>query len=522
MDSKDNTLFKIEIDQPASLEYGEASATQEIEVELLPPINLSDPRAVEIYNSIADIDQRLSVVSDNIEKLNTEIDSLTNHADGLDYAVAVASGVIAGLLDSFFVGETEIDMKKIQDELAKKYHVANDNAFKHKTDSGPNVSNPLYHRLDDLAHHPTPLGLVASILVRYFRLVIFVDGTDGKPHIFFADASENPAVRKLETEQLIKAWIGAILSGLFMWLANVAEKQYEEKYNEEMPEALRKIVKALGKTPLIIEVLKTADTWLGHIMSDVSTPQGVPGILLSLLKEISVLPVIRNTDLPVVVDKLYRKGEHNLAEWGGVVFTAAKKQAMPVLINEALVRGFYFVRRLIVEFKEHRNIKDINWQKVIPIGNRTVERMMTIASGTFVAFDIADAAIRSGGFNPTCILRINFVGIGRFAIAIGTDVVMGVKKAKKENLRINLTNEQLHLMNAKIFYKEADMWIKAEDAGKSIAEALEIIGPSFQFTISAWSETHKDMDKIKEIMKNKREEEALLNAFLEMYSDSDM
>ena len=121
-------------------------------------------------------------------------------------------------------------MKKIQDELAKKYHVANDNAFKHKTDSGPNVSNPLYHRLDDLAHHPTPLGLVASILVRYFRLVIFVDGTDGKPHIFFADASENPAVRKLETEQLIKAWIGAILSGLFMWLANVAEKQYEEKY----------------------------------------------------------------------------------------------------------------------------------------------------------------------------------------------------------------------------------------------------------------------------------------------------
>ena len=39
----------------------------------------------------------------------------------LDYAVAVASGIIAGLLDSFLVGETDIDVDKIQKELEEKY-----------------------------------------------------------------------------------------------------------------------------------------------------------------------------------------------------------------------------------------------------------------------------------------------------------------------------------------------------------------------------------------------------------------
>jgi len=125
----------------------------------------------------------------------------------------------------------------------------------------------------------------------------------------------------------------------------------------------------------------------------------------------------------------------NLSEWSGVVFTAAKTQAMPVIINEVLVRGFYFVRRMITEYQTHQNFKDVNWDVVVPFSNRTVERMMTIASGTFVAFDVADAAIRSGGFNASCILRINFVGIGRFAVAVGTDIAMGIKKHNKEQER---------------------------------------------------------------------------------------
>lgn len=441
----------------------------QVQFDVMPLAELSEitgNRRQIISEGLLNADKQLEIAKKKLDELNEEIKKLTNEADSLDYAVAVISGVIAGMIDSFFVGETEIDKEKIQKTLEEKYHTANDSAYKHKGKDGNWTSSAMYHRLDDLAHHPTPLGLVASILVRYFRLVIFIDGSDGKPHLFFADKPSNPETWKLEKEQLIKAWIGAIFSGICLWLATMAEKKYEEDNGEEMPEPLKKMVKAIGKAPLVIEVLKSVDTWVGHMMSDVSTSQGIPGIFLSLLKELSVLPGLRNTNLPVIVDGLYSKGGHNLSEWGGVVFTAAKKQAMPVLINEAIVRGFYFVRRLVIGYKEHGNFKDLDWNEVIPFGNRTVERMITISSGTFVAMDLADAAIRSAT-NPTSVnpatfftnmlLRVNFVGIGRFAIAIVTDVGMGVKKSKKEQERSKVMDEMLHLTNVKVYYREADL-----------------------------------------------------------------
>ena len=51
-----------------------------------------------------------------------------------------------------------------------------------------------------------------------------------------------------------------------------------------------------------------------------------------------------------------------------------------------------------------RDFNRINWNNVLPFKNRTVIRMLTIATGTFTAIDMADAAIqsavKSGGFGP--------------------------------------------------------------------------------------------------------------------------
>lgn len=472
----------------------------EIEYEVLPITDTEiDSRKCENNLQIENIDARLADIDEKIEKLNVDINKLTNHADGLDYTIAVASGVLTGLIDSFFVGETEIDQKKIQEMLEKKYHTANDSAYKHKDKDGHWTSSAMYHRLDDLAHHPTLAGLIASILVRYFRLVIFVDGSDGKSHVFFADTSSSDVLAK-EKEELMKAWLGAVIGGICLWLANVAEKKYVEKNDEEMPEPLRKMVKFVCATPMVIEILKVADVWIGHMMSDVSTSQGIPGIFLSLLKEISALPGLKKTNLPVYVDSLYGKGELNLAEWGGVAFVAAKKQAMPVLINEALVRGFYFVRHLVMEYKNANGWKNLDWKKTIPFGNRTVERMMTISTGTLVAVDIADAAIRSATnpnsisaptFVANMILRVNFVGIGRFAIAVATDVSMGVKLKKAHKERIAVTNEKINLLGAKTYYKVSNMWITAEETGISIEEAME----SMKVAIIESANAIKDIDE---------------------------
>ncbi len=523
--TKEATVAKFLINEAGVCDLdnvNEETSLQEVEVEILPPVDLSDKRKVEIYKGISEIDEKLNIISSRVEELNSEIDSLTNHADGLDYAVSVISGIISGIIDSLFVGETEIDKDKIQELLEKKYHTANDSGYKHKNADGNWTSSAMYHRLDDLAHHPSIAGLVASILVRYFRLVVFIDGSDGKPHIFFADTS-SPEVTALEKKEQMKAWIGAIIGGLCIWLSNLAIQKYEEANSEEMPEPLKKLIKVVGASPLILEVLKTVDVWVGHMMSDVSTSQGIPGIFLSLLKEISVLPIIRNTDFRVWVDGLYNKGNMNLSEWGGVVFTAAKKQSLPVLINEALVRCFFFVRHLAEELKDKKDFRQVNWNSVIPFKNRTVVRMLTISTSTFMAFDIADAAIRSGGFNAACILRINFVGIGRFAVAIGTDIGMGIKKSKKERERSEAISEYINLANIKIYYRKADllcaeaelheqeanmhsaekeMWQEVQYNTETMEQLYEQINKSCQYHLQAINQMDECMHDIEVLMPN--------------------
>ena len=149
---------------------------------------------------------------------------------------------------------------------------------------------------------------------------------------------------------------------------------------------------------------------------------------------------------------------------------------MPVLLNELIVRTFYFVRRLVQEKQLHENWQNVNWRNTLPFNNRTITRMITISSGTFMAMDMADAAIRSGiksGGEPATfvtnfILRVNFVGLGRFAVAIWSDSKMGLKKERKENERFALYMQQLNLCNAKMFYKTAEMWVATEDAKKAV------------------------------------------------------
>ncbi len=478
-----------------------------VKYEVLPVVSTSDLKSSqkrEILNAISELDRRVELIDNEVAKLNTEIERLTNHADGLDYMVAVISGVISGMVDSFFVGETDIDKEKIQKTLEEKYHTSHDSGYKHKTKDGNWIDSAQYHRLDDLAHHPTLLGLVASILSRYLRLVIFIDGTDGKPHIFLSDTSSGDT-KKREIKDLMTAWVGAIIGGICLWLVHVAEKKYEEINDEELPKPLKKIVRTIGSMPMIIEILKAVDVWVGHMMSDVSTSAGIAGIFLSLLKELSILPILRNTNFRVYVDGLYRKGENNLSEWGGVVFTAAKKQTIPVLINETITRSFYFVRHLIEEYNEHNEWKSINWGNVIPFRNRTIVRMLTISSGTFTTIDLADAVIRSAieagapltpAFLSKFVLKVNFVGVGRFVIAIGTDIGMGMKKSSLENKRIALMSEQIELLNARVFYYQENMWLQIDETERSLEKLENYIESSASFFSDSYTGITKSIENI--------------------------
>ncbi|MCR4648345.1 MAG: hypothetical protein K5776_04625 [Lachnospiraceae bacterium] len=442
-----------------------------------------DLKKVSKYSS--DIDDITALMEENqqkIDKLNREIDLLTNHADGLDYAVAVGSGVIAGAIDIFFVGEFSFEVanqwgNKTADKIVEA--TAKMQGYKGKDTAGAikfleekfpiaadkntaGFGGGLQHHLRDFSHHPTIVGLFFSMLTQFTGNVY---GTD--------------------------------TAGFFKW------------------EPVNDVEKLLIGKDLPHKILFGVIWWFFHMISDMAGSSssrtmgkmgtGLPGPIVSLLKEVSALPIFQKTnengfkEFSVWISKLFNGTllgdaknpiKFDLRTEIGTLMQLGK-QAIPVIINECVVRGFYFIRRLVNEIKEKKpktfgEFKELDWRKIAPAKNRTVVRMLTISTGTMEAIDLAHAAIesavKSAGavetgpgaaavFATNMMLNVNFVGLGRFVIACGTDVGMGIRRSQKRNERMQLNSNQLKLMNVIVLYKEAEMWEAAEDTGEAILDA---------------------------------------------------
>ena len=467
------------------------------------PLN---PRRIANLQRIAVLDQTIDETKNKIEALNEEIERLTNHADNFDYLLAVASGALTGLLDIFFVGELNLKKAKVNTHkqvnkfiewyaeskgykgkgrlegaiafLEKKYPVAQDNIWKGQG-IGTSASN---HHLDDLAHHPTIVGLLAAIVIQFLRCGVFVN-RNGEWHLVLVDTTPS---------ELAKIWSPIVISGILLWLANIASKECLENYGDEIPKPILNLVNLLASAPVVRELLMISSNWAGHLISDMGGSKntagggmGIPGFFLSLLKEFSSVPPLNYTQLPQIVNDLYTKEKIDFRTETAFI-SELGRQAIPVMLNEIIVRSFYFVRRLIFELGDYKSFKEVdwdkvNWKNVIPLNNRTIARMMTIATGTFTAIDMADAAIRAAmksGGNPAVFfgnfaLRVNFVGVGRFVVAIGTDLYMGYKRSKFIAERMEAKTLLLVATNAKMFYYEANMWISAQEAGLALAKTYE-------------------------------------------------
>lgn len=477
----------------------------EVEFDILSPEQ--DERQQHINAELDSIEVRLAENQEEIEGLNKEIERLTNYADGIDYMIAVASGIIAGAIDAFWVGEFSFDRanefgkEKIDNfvvKTAKSQGYQGDDlygAVKYLEEKFPiaadKATNPLggglQHHLRDFSHHPTPVGLFFSFLTQFTGKVY---GTDKYGNF-------------LMVELAVTDW-------------NLIGKNLPEK--------------------ITFGVIN----WFFHMVSDMAGSStsilegklgtGVPGPIVSMLKEISALPLFKNAnaegykEFSVWISKLFNGTLLAKRDQAGKIIESVKfdlrtevgvahelgRQALPVIINECMVRSLYFIRRLYKELQTHhvekfKDLQEIDWKKTLPFKNRTVVRMMTIASGTFTAIDMADAAIhsavKSGGitspvFATNMVLRVNFIGVGRFGIALGVDVGMGVKRARTRNERIRLYEEQIALTDAKVFYKQANMWIAAESAGEAVEVAYQKIGATTEFWICAMNEMTNNLARI--------------------------
>ena len=453
-----------------------------------------------------------------LKRVNRELDRYTNHADKADYALAVLSGIITGAIDAFFIGETRITGSSIglahkqMNNFIQKYARARgfdrvglkeairdlEGAFKVAQDNtwygvGIGVSAKDHH-LADLAHHPTPFGLISAIVVQFLRIGIFVN-KEGEWHFQFV---------KTTLDDVVQILMPAIITGILNWLISASMQKYETESENEVPEALRKLLHLIASTPMIMEVVKCADNWFGHLVSDMggskNTPgagMGIPGIFVSLLYELSSLPILKDSGLPSIVNDLYQHQKldlrHELA-----MYKALGKQAIPVILNEIFVRTGYFVSHLAMEIAEHESVKEINWSKVAPFGNRTVDRMIAVSTLTLTVADTADAAIHaaleSAGnwvlFTGRFVTRFNYVGAGRAVIAL-------VKEVSNEKKEAQLIHEKMILTEAKtinVIRQMEEYKIKLEEQlSDYLAEDIEAFITGFDYMTHGFASGDSDL-----------------------------
>lgn len=379
--------------------------------------------STSIADAMAKAETELVVLNETVDSIK----GLKPDCDKLDYILATSSGALCGIIDIFLVGKPgesplgnitdkwfvarTIDFAKLCDPdkknfdsldsalrfLEKKFKVPYDQTG--LGDAGKTIFDltAKNHHFKSLAHNPSLLGLFFSILDQFSNTSHFV--TDGQL-VSLQQADEKWELRG-----------GNIPSKLFCGFAN----------------------------------------WIGHLISDVSGSSssaakgnrgtGLPSPLWTWTNDIIAIKAKLGLSI-TETDKAMNELALNIFEKGyDIRFQTA--QAIPVFLNELLVRLIYAIRRLFRYFSEIPKTERsfaLMWKKCEPFSNATVKRMLTVAHGTFCLVDVGDAVGRSliaGGdtFNAVeFVLRLNVVGVGRFAISLygETRRAISYNHAKKE------------------------------------------------------------------------------------------
>lgn len=409
--------------------------------------------------------------------LNSQIELLSSQADNLDYVVAIASGIACGLLDILWVGEFDLqsvrsiasdkidsfvkktaemlegkkfdDVKSAVKSLEKRFPIPSDG---NTSDFGGGKQ----HHLRDFAHHPTIVGLAFSLLTQFTEKSY---GTDVNGVFLVVDVPEKS-----------KIFIG-----------------------KDVPQ----------------KILMGTITWFFHLVSDVAGSSstagitggtGIPGPILALAKEISAIPFFKeikvdgDMSLSIFLSKLFngtlmiqRDENGQIIKESVVKFDLRSelgvavelcKQTVPVIANECIVRTFYFIRHLAMAMKENcvsclADMKKIDWNTVKPANNPTIARMLTVSTGVFTAFDIGEAIATQKYW-----VSINYVGVGRFAVAIGSDVSWGLKARNIKKIRDvyeNIKQQTFRKVDVDMYKRiGAEMDIQMDKLGLSL-EQTEIL-----------------------------------------------
>ncbi len=434
----------------------------------------------------------------NLDKIIYDLDDkigiLSSRADSLDYIVAVASGLVCSMLDILWVGDFDLNrgreiasdkvdnfVKKVaekhshkeMDDLKSAVKYLEDNFHIPSDGNTPDFGGGLQHHLRDFAHHPTIVGLAFSLLTQ-FTYKSYGTDVDGK--FLVVDVPEKS-----------KLFIG---------------KDTSEK------------------------IVMGSITWFFHLVSDMAGSKstvvetggtGIPGPILALAKEMSAIPIfedikIGDKSLSLFLSKLFNGtllAQHDesetiikdsilrfdlRAELG--VAIELSKQAVPVVANECIVRSFYFIRHLAYEMKEKQvssigDMKQIDWETIKPANNPAIARMLTVATGVFTMIDVGEAIASQKYW-----ISINYIGVGRFAVAIGTDINWYLKARNIK--RIKSMYDEIRLNTYRKFddniYKEIGEDMEMDKLGLTLEQTEILYNIEYYKTLNDINNTKKLMN----------------------------
>lgn len=350
-------------------------------------------------NAKSELAEVVTELNDNLDK----IQKLTPACDKTDYVLATSCGVLCGILDVFGVSEPKkTPLGKVTNRWFEKCTIAfaRLSGWKGQADEGYSAAisylekkyqipydqrgagdaaskifdlNPRNHHFKSLAHNPTLLGLFFSIIDQFSNTSHFV--TNGQV-IALQEASNTFQLQGYD-----------IPSKLFAGFVN----------------------------------------WLGHLFSDVSGASnsktrgmGIPSTFWSWTNSVVLIKSELNLNITEFDNLINQVALEIYLQGYDARFQLT--QAIPVVINELLVRFIYSTRRILSYFKEtigkQRSFSSL-WSACEPFSNATVKRMLTVAHGTFCLVDIGDAlvAVTRGNVIKT-VLRLNVIGVGRFMVSL--------------------------------------------------------------------------------------------------------